>query len=267
MRAILISRPGDFGVLEDHWFADPLFLPLPGGTVVDLHEASLKALGVTAVRVLRCHAPGAVPDLAPLEEALAGRDLEWSVRGWPAGPWPAGWNLVQALDRQRLFLGGDEALVFSAPVADPRAWTGPKVPQGFPLNEVRSLSPWRWSAGKLTPWDGPTVAFGGTRDFYRASIRFLETLPPPALVLKGIHRQAILEPPLALGARVKAASHSHLGPLVQLAAGSTLDHGSSLARTLVLTPTKFAKDLLVADKIVIGDTVVEPVRGDVVPLP
>lgn len=266
MRAFLISRPRDFGVLEDHWDRDPLFLPLPGGTVLDLHEASFQALGITEVRILKCHGPGEHPDLGPLEEALAGRALSWSVRGWPVAPWPDGLTLAQILDRQRLFSG--EALVFSAPVADPRGWTGPKVPQGFPLNESRAWAPKRRTAeGTLVDWDGPTVSFAGTRDFYRTSMRFLETIPPPALVLKGIHRQATLEPPLSLGAKVRAAARSHLGPSVQLAAGSVLDHGTSLSRTLVLTPTKFARDQAVSGMIVVGHTVVEPVRGDVVPLP
>jgi hypothetical protein len=268
MKAFLISRPGDFGVLEDHWEDDPLLLPLPGGSVLDLHEASLKALGVTEARLLRCHVPGEHPDCESLEASLAGRALNWSVRSWPVAPWPQGWTLAQALDRQRFFLDGDEALIFSAPVADPRGWTGPKVPHGFPRNESRAWAPWvRTADGNLLPWDGPTVSFAGTRDFYQTSMRFLETIPPPALVLKGIHRQAVLEPPLSLGTKVRAASHSHLGPLVQLAAGSTLDHGTSLARTLVLTPTRFAKDQALIGKIVVGHTVVEPVRGETVPFP
>ena len=62
MKALLISRPGDFDVLEDHWSDDPVFLPLPGGTVLDLHEASLRALGVTEARLLRCHPAGSTPD-------------------------------------------------------------------------------------------------------------------------------------------------------------------------------------------------------------
>jgi hypothetical protein len=98
-------------------------------------------------------------------------------------------------------------------------------------------------------------------------MRFLETLPPPPLGLGGIHRQATLEPPLALGAKVKAASHTHLGPLVHLVSGSRLEPGSSLSRTLVLTPTRFNKDLMLEDKIVIGDFVVEPLRGEAVRLP
>ncbi len=137
---------------------------------------------------------------------------------------------MQTLVRQGLFLKGEEALIFSVPAADPRGWTGPKVPSGFPGNESRSLAPLRWeTSGKLVPWDGPIVSLGGTRDFFRASIRFLETLPPSPLGLSGIHRQAVLEPPLSLGAKVRAASHSHLGPLVQLATGSRLAQGSSLS--------------------------------------
>jgi hypothetical protein len=268
MKTFLVSRPGDFGVLEDHWDQDPVFLPLPGGTVLDLHEASLRALGVTEVRLLRCHPAGRTPDLAPLEEALAGRVLTWSVRGWPLGPWPRGWTLPQALAHQSLFLGADEALVFSVPAADPRGWLGTKVPHGFPSVEVRSLAPWKWEAsGRLVPWDGPVISLGGTRDFFHASLRLLETLPPTSLGLKGIHRQATLEPPLSLGTKVRADARSHLGPLVELAAGSRLEPGTTLSRTLVLTPTRFTKDQSVADKIIIGDTVVEPLRGDTVPLP
>lgn len=111
------------------------------------------------------------------------------------------------------------------------------------------------------------VSLGGTKDFFRASIRFLETLPPSPLRLQGIHRQAILEVPLSLGLKVRAAAHSHLGPLVQLAAGSRLNPGSSLIRTLVLTPTHFHRDLALEDKIVVGEAVVEPLRGEVVTLP
>jgi len=267
MKALLISRPGDFGVLEDHWTADPLFLPLPGGTVIDLHEASLRALGVTEARLIRCHLAGEVPDLAGLEAALQGRSLSWSVRSWPLGPWPGGWTLTQALIQQGLFLRDEPALVFFVPAADPRGWTGPKVPFGFPPVEARSVQPRIWeTSGRLVPWEGPLISLGGTRDFFRTSLRFLETLPPPPLGLKGIHRQATLEPPLSLGLRVRAAAHSHLGPLVQLAAGSQLEPGTSLERTLVLTPTRFAKDFAVADKIVVGDAVVEPVRGEVVTL-
>jgi hypothetical protein len=267
MKALLISRPGDFDVLEDHWSADPVFLPLPGGTVLDLHEASLRALGVTEARLLRCHPAGTLPDLAGLEESLQGRSVKWSVRSWPVGPWPTGWTLTQALRQQAVFLGGDEAVVFSVPVADPRGWTGPKVPFGFPPAEIRSLLPQRWEAsGRLLPWEGPAVSLGGTRDFFRASMRFLETLPPPPLVLRGIHRLATLEPPLLLGLKIRAAARSRLGPLVELAAGSRLDSGTSLTRTLVLTPTRFARDYALADKIVVGDSVVEPVGGEVVPL-
>lgn len=268
MKAILISRPGDFGVLEDHWRADPLFLPLSGGTVLDLHEASFRALGITEVRLLRCHPAGRPQDLTGLEESLQGRALPWSVRAWPLGPWPSGWNLSEALIRQGLFLQGSEVLIFSATAADPRGWTGPKVPHGFPAAETRAQKALLWDAsGRLTPWDGPLVSLAGTRDFFRTSIRFLETLPPPPLGLKGISRQAILQAPLALGLRVKAAARSHLGPLVHLAAGSRLDPGTSLVRTLVLTPTRFAKDYALEDKIVIGDAVVEPLRGEVVHLP
>lgn len=266
MKAVLISRPGDFGVLEDHWSQDPLFLPLPGGSVLELHEASLAALGVTEARLLRCHTPGKVPLLGPLEESLAGRRLRWSVRGWPQGPWPAGWTLAQALDRQRHFVGDEEILVFSVAAPDPRGWTGPKVPPGFPGVEGRAWKAWRWTReGQLLPWEGPLVSLVGTRDFYRSSMRFLETLPPHTPVLAGIHRQAILEPPLALGPKVKAASHSRLGPLVQLAEGSRIDHGTTLARTLVLTPTRFGPDQALDGKIVVGDAVVEPVAGEAVP--
>lgn len=268
MKALLISRPGDFGVLEDHWSDDPLFLPLPGGTVLDLHEASFLGQGVTQARVLRCHPVGEVPDFSGLEERLQGRKVGWSVRGWPMGPWPRGWSLSQALVNQCLFLGDEDALIFFVPTVDPRGWVGPKVPFGFPAAEARSLQPQVWQAsGRLLPWEGPVVSMGGTRDFFRASLRFLETLPPPPLGLKGIHRQATLEAPLALGLKVRAAAHSRLGPLVQLAAGSRLDPGTSLARTLVLTPTRFGRDFSVADKIVVGDAVVEPIRGEVIPLP
>lgn len=265
MKALLISRPEDFGVLEDHWSADPLFLPLNGGTVLDLHEASFQALGITEARVLRAYPAGAPPDLAPLEAALQGRSLNWSVRAWPTGPWPSGWTLSEVLLRQGIFLAGEEALVFSAIAADPRGWTGPRVPHGFPTTEARTLQPQRWDKnGRLSPWEGPLVALGGTRDFFRTSIRFLETLPPPPLGLRGISRQAILEAPLSLGERVRAAARSHLGPLVHLAAGCRLEPGTSLVRTLVLTPTRFHKDLALEDKIVVGDAVVEPVRGEVV---
>ena len=267
MKALLISRPGDFGVLEEHWESDPVLLPLPGGTVLDLHEASLRALGVTEARILRCH-PASEAFRSTLEDTLSTRGFSWSVRGWPIGPWPSGWNLSQALIQQGLFLRGEKTLIFSVPVADPRGWTGPKVPFGFPANEARTLAPLCWEgSGLVVPWEGPTVSLGGTRDFFRASLRFLETLPPSPLGLGGIHRQATLSPPLSLGLKVRAASHSHLGPLVQLASGSRLDQGSSLSRTLVLTPTHFNKDLALEDKIVIGHFVVEPMRGEVIPLP
>lgn len=268
VKAVLISRPRDFGVLEDHWNGDALFLPLPGGTVASLHQASLKALGVTEVRVLRCHPPGSVPDLEPLEKRLAEQGLHWTVRAWPVAPWPDGLTLSEVLLRQSLFLNGDSVVIFSVPAADPRGWTGPQVPTGFPLVETRSLKPLLWDAsGTLKPWDGPVVALGGTRDFFRASIRFLETLPPSPLGLSGIHRQADLQPPLLLGTKVRAASHSRLGPLVQLADGSRLDSGTSLSRTLVLTPTHFTGTLHLADRIVVGDFVVEPFQGGTVPLP
>lgn len=268
MKALLISRPGDFGVLEEHWDADPLFLPLPGGTILDLHEASMKALGITEARLLRCHPAGRPQDLVPLEASLQDRDLPWSVRAWPVGPWPAGWTLSEALVRQELFLQGDEALVFWATAADPRGWTGAKVPTGFPTVEARSLLPQKWEpSGRLAPWEGPLISLAGTRDFYRASLRLLETLPPPPLGLKGISRQAVLQAPLSLGAKVRAAARSHLGPLVHLAPGSRLNYGSSLVRTLVLTPTSFTRDFALEDKIVIGDAVVEPFRGEVVHLP
>jgi len=267
MKAILISRPGDFGVLENHWSADALFLPLSGGSVIDLHEASFRALGITEARLLRCHPAGRPHDLEPLEAALQHRALPWSVRAWPLGPWPSGWTLAEMLLRQGVFLQGEEALIFSAPVADPRGWMGPKVPQGFPTVEAPSLVPQRWDrSGRLTPWDGPLISLGGTRDFFRASIRFLETLPPPPVGLRGISRLATLEAPLSLGLKIRAASRSHLGPLVHLAAGSHLDHGTSLVRTLVLTPTRFGKDFALEDKIVVGDAVVEPIRGEVVSL-
>jgi len=268
MKALLVSRPGDFGVLEDHWSADPVFIPLPGGTVIDLHEAAFAALGITEARLLRCHPPAEVPDLEGLEEALQGRRVHWSVRGWPVAPWPSGWTLPQALVHQGVFLQNEEALVFFVPAADPRGWTGPKVPFGFPQAEMRSVQPLLWEASsRLVPWETPLISLGGTRDFFRASLRFLETLPPSPLGLHGIHRQALLEPPLSLGLWVRAAAHSHLGPLVQLAAGSRLEPGSNLSRTLVLTPTRFTRDLALADKIVVGDAVVEPLRGEVVALP
>ena len=269
MKALLVSRPGDFGVLEEFWPHDPLLLPLPGGTVAALHAASLTALGVSTVRVLRCHpAEEPVPDLKPLEDSLKSLNLDWTVRAWPTGTWPRGLTLAQQLLRQSLFLAGGSALVFSAVAADPRGWTGPQIPAGFPSVETRSLRPLQWSAdGVLAPWDGPVISLGGTRDFFRSSIRFLETLPPSPMGLGGIHRQAELNPPLALGARVRAASHARLGPLVQLADGSRLDAGASLSRTLVLTPTHFTSMLSLADRIVVGDTVVEPFRGDTVPLP
>ena len=267
MKAVLISRPHDFGVLEDHWHSDALFLPLPGGTVAGLHEASLKSLGVNEVRVLRCHPAGSPPDLGQLEHSLTEHGLSWTVRAWPVGPWPEGLTLSQMLLRQSLFLNGEDALIFSVPAADPRGWTGPTVPTGFPPVETRSLKPLLWStSGVLTPWDGPVVALGGTRDFFRTSIRFLETLPPSPLGLSGIHRQAELKPPLSLGSKVRAASHSRLGPLVQLADGSRLDAGTSLSRTLVLTATHFTGTLSLADRIVVGDTVVEPFDGGSVPL-
>lgn len=265
MKALLISRPGDFGVLEDHWSLDPIFLPLHRGTVLDLHEAAFLALGVTEARLLKCHPAGHPTDLSPLEETLQGREVDWSVRGWPLGPWPSGWTLSEVLLRQRLFLNGDEALIFSVPVADPRGWYGPKVPTGFPVNESRILAAQKWSQGKLVPYEGPLIGLGGTRDFFRTSLRLLETLPPLPLGLQGISRLAILEAPLSLGSKVKAAARSHLGPLVHLATGSRLDPGSSLVRTLVLTPTRFTPERALEDKIVIGDAVVEPYRGEVIP--
>ena len=268
MKAFLISRPGDFGVLEEHWSLDPLLLPLPGGTLLDLHEAAFQRLGIREARVLRCHPAQATPDLAPLEEALSGRDIAWSVRGWPVAPFPLGWTLTHALLRQSLFLADQEALVFSVPAADPRGWVGPKVPFGFPPVETRSLQPLVWqNDGRLIAWSGPVISLGGTRDFYRASIRFLETMPPSPLGLKGIHRQARLEPPLSLGTQIHAAARSQLGPLVQLATGSRLEIGTNLSRTLVLTPTHFHRDQALTDRIVIGDSVVEPLHGAVVPLP
>lgn len=268
MRALLISRPGDFGVLEDHWPGSSLTLPLPGGPLWTLHAASLARLNVTEVRVLRCHPVGSKPDLGPLETALAEAGLDWSVRPWPLGPWPEGLTLHQAVDRQRLFLQGDEALVWSLPAPDPRGWVGPKVPAGFPQVSNRALVAWVVDRqGNLTEWSGPTVSLAGTRDFYRSSLRLLETLPPPALVLRGIHRQANLEPPLALGHHVKAGSHSRLGPLVHLADGSRLDPGATLARTLVLTPTHFAKHQEIEGKIIVGHRVIEPDRGDVAAFP
>jgi len=272
MKALLISRPGDFGVLEDLWTEDPLFLPLPGGTVLELHEAAFRLLGITEARVLRCHPAGAAPDLGPLEEALAGRDLAWSVRPWPVGPWPQGLSLPQVLARQHLFLGpgpgvGGPALLVSVPGADPRGWTGPRVPHGFPPIENAAHRPlWVDDQGTIGPWDGPAISLAGTNDFFKASMRFLETLPPPPVRLVGIHRQATLQAPLALGRAVRAASRSRLGPQVQLAAGSRLDHGTALSRTLVLTPTHFAADLALADKIVVAGSVIEPVRGEVIPL-
>jgi hypothetical protein len=268
MKAILISRPGDFGVLEDHWSADPIFLPLSGGNVLDLHESSLRALGVTEARLLRCHPAGHPTDLAPLEAALQGRSLPWSVRAWPTGPWPTGWTLSEALLRQGLFFQDQDVLIFSAAAADPRGWTGAQVPHGFPTTEANGIVPQkRDRSGRLTRWEGPLISLGGTRDFFRASIRFLETLPPHPVGLRGISRQAVLQAPLSLGLKVKAAAHSHLGPLVHLAAGSRLDPGTSLIRTLVLTPTRFNRDFALEDKIVIGDAVVEPIRGEVVGLP
>lgn len=267
MKAILISRPGDFGVLEEHWTQDAVLLPLSGGTVLDLHEAVFLSLGITEARLLRCHGPAERPHLAALEDSLKGRPVAWSVRGWPLGPYPRGWSLSQALLRQALYLDGAPAYVAWVPVADPRPWTGPQVPSGFPAAEVPGLRPSLWhSDGRLVPAEGPFVSLGGSRDFYRASLRFLEVLPPAPLGLHGIHRRATLEPPLLLGRRVHAAANSRLGPLVQLAEGSQLRSGTSLTRTLVLTPTSFPKDWALADKIVIGAHVVEPFKGDVVPL-
>jgi hypothetical protein len=268
VKAFLISRPRDFGVLEEHWHADALTLPLPGGTVAGLHAASFHALGIDEVRVLRCHAADESPDLSGVEEQLVRLGLDWTVRGWPVGPWPQGLSLSDVLLRQKLFLNGEDALVFSVPAADPRGWIGPQVPTGFPVVETRSLKPLIWkNSGLLSPWDGPVVALGGTRDYFRASLRFLETLPPAPVGLRGIHRQAELQPPLSLGSGVRAASHSRLGPLVQLADGSRLDSGTSLSRTLVLTPTHFTGTLSLSDRIVVGDTVVEPFQGGTVPLP
>jgi len=267
MKALLISSPGDFGSLEPHWADDPLFLPLPGGSIIDLHEASFLRLGIRQARMLRCHQPGQIPKLDRLEARLKGRAIDWSVRNWPVGPWPSGFTLSEVLLRQGLFLEGDEAIVFWTAAPDPRGWTGPIIPSGFPSVEGPKWKTRVWqSGGKLQTWDGPQISLAGTRDFYRSSIRFLETLPPPPLGLKGISRQAVLEPPLALGPSVRAAAHSHLGPLVQLAAGSRVEPGTSLLRTLVLTPTRFSKDCSFADKIVIGDYVVEPLHGDETPL-
>lgn len=240
---------------------------MAGGSVLDLHEAVFATLGVTEARILRCYTPGEPQDLGPWEAALKGRMLSWSVRGWAVGPWPTGHSLSQILDQQRLFLNGDDAWIFWAPATDLRVWTGPKGAVGFPESTNPHVHPRLWTRdGKVRLWEGPLVSLGGLRDFYRTSLRLLETLPPQGLGLKGIHRQAVLEPPLALGSGIRAASRSQIGPLVHLATGSRLDHGSRVSRSLILTPTHLAAEQEIRDRIVIGDQQVDPSDGQVFPL-
>ncbi|MEI8093267.1 MAG: hypothetical protein WCG80_03580 [Spirochaetales bacterium] len=265
MKALILSRPGDFGVLEDHWPAHPLLLPVLNLPVYLHLAAYLKALGVFEVRVLR----GGNGLLEPRDLALEPQwvrqsgGLDWSLRGWALGAHPQGLTLPEVLAQQRLFQDGEDLLVLSAPLLPLEPLTGPKIPPLFPVSESRLLAPRLLSGGGLLAQAelGTFASLASLKDYYRTQMRLLATVSPAGASLKGVHPRAVLEAPLLLGAGVRVAAHAQVGPECILAAGTRVDKEGRLRRTLVLSRVRVGRGAAFDGKVIIGTTVLDPENG------
>ncbi len=266
MKALLLSRSGDFGSLEDHWPHHPLTLPVLGLPLYQRFADYLGGLGIREIRILRAGSAILTPADLALEAQLKKNPgvTEWSLRAWPTDPYPAGRTLPDILREQRLFQDGEDVLVLSAPLLPLVQLTGPKVPAQFPLSTSRLLAPRLLSLkGVVSQTDpGPFASMTTPLEFYRTQLRLLATVPPASASLKGVHRQARMEAPLWLGSKVRIAAGAQVGPEVILAPGATIGKGARIKATVVLTKLVIGSGAEFEGKLMIGNTVIAPETGD-----
>ena len=191
MKVLLLSRPGDFGILEEVWEEHPLTLPVWGTPLLDWFDQYFSSLGITGKRLVCVDGPSLSSKSKTLNLHLAKKTLvDWSVRSVSPG------SLTEILAQQRLFWKGEETLVWSAATLPLEAILGSRPPTGFPEPHY-SLQPSLLDADqRLTPWTASaTASLAGPRDFFQTHMRLLTVAPPRASSLCGVDAKAILTPP------------------------------------------------------------------------
>ena len=254
MKVLLLSRPGDFGILEDVWEEHPLTLPVWGTPLLDWLDQYFRSLGATGMRLVCVDGPHLSQKSETLNRQLATKRLSnWSVRSVYPAP------LSEVLAQQRLFWQGEETLVWSAATLPLEAILGSKPPTGFP-EPHQSLQPALLdTAQRLTPWTASaTASLAGPRDFFQTHMRLLTVAPPRSSSLSGVDAKAILTPPLALAGEIHAKATSRVGPHALLCPGVRLEQQTNLSHVVVLQPVRIGKGFQLDGQIVIGNTLIGP---------
>ncbi len=259
MKVLLLSRPGDFGVLEEVWEDHPLTLPVWGTPLFQWFDQYFRSLGATELRLVCLDGP----HLSDKSEALAqllkasapplALEGKWSIRS--ALPR----HVTEVLTQQRLFWQGEETLVWSAPALPLEAILGARPPSGFP-EPSESTRPWLLDTEqRLTPWTASvTASLAGPRDFFQTHMQLLSVAPPRSTPLNGVDAKAVLTPPLALAGEIHAKATSRVGPHALLCPGVRLDPQTNLSHVVVLQPVRIGKGFQLDSQIIIGNTLIGP---------
>ncbi|NNM68301.1 MAG: hypothetical protein HKM06_09880, partial [Spirochaetales bacterium] len=177
MKVLLVSRPGDFGVLEDVWEGHPLLLPVWGKSLLARLEEFFLTLGITEGRIVCADGPVLSAKSKRLGAFLSGNKKDfWSIRPSPLTG-RRGWSEILAA--QRLFWEGSETLVWSAPVLPLEPIVGNLSLSGFPSVTNPEFSPrFLRASGLFETWSCPNLAsIAGPKDFYQTHMRLLSVAP------------------------------------------------------------------------------------------
>lgn len=263
MKAVFLSRPGDFGLLEDLWEEHPLFLPVLDKPLVRHHADFLKTYGIKSARVLWAGAQA--PDCPPLEEKLQTLipDIDWSVRGWDGAP------LAPTLNYQRLYTEGTECLVLSAPNLFLEPLCGPRPIPGFPEPTSQILAPRKLAAdGSLKEAAlGAYAPLTSPREYFLTVMKLLTSVIPRPASLKGVHPRAELVPPLFFQEGLHIGSGARIGPQCVLAPGSRIEAKARLERVIMLSPVRIGKDFELRDQIIHGNKLLSPYHNSIMEIP
>ncbi len=254
MKVLLLSRPGDFGILEEVWEEHPLTLPVWGTPLLDWFDQYFCSLGVTGKRLVCIEGPSLGQKSKNLTRQLTEkRWADWSIRSISPGP------ITEILAQQRLFWQGEETLIWSAATLPLEAILGSRPPAGFP-EPPHSLLPWLLDTSqRLAPWTASaTASLAGPRDFFQTHMRLLTVAPPRSSSLSGVDAKAILTPPLALSGEIHAKATSRVGPHALLCPGVRLEPQTNLSHVVVLQPVRIGKGFQLDGQIIIGNTLIGP---------
>lgn len=263
MKAVFLSRPGDFGLLEDLWDEHPLFLPILDKSLARHHGDFLKTHGIPSARLLWSGAPS--QECQNLESQLKAENtgVEWSVRPWDGAPLP------QTLNLQRLYTEGSDCLVLSVPNLFLEPLCGPRPLPGFPEATSKILAPRRLSAdGSLKEAAlGSYAPLTSPREYFLTVMKLLTTVIPRPASLKGVHPRAELVPPLFFQEGLHIGSGARIGPQCVLAPGSRIEAKARLERVVLLSPVRIGKDFELKDQIVHGNKLLSPYHNSIMEIP